>query len=254
MIYIKKLGQNFLIDGNIAKREVDYCNISDKDIVLEVGPGNGILTKILLSKSKKVIAVEIDEKYYQKLKIKFLNQNIILINDDILNIDFKKIPKFNKIVSNLPFQISLPFTLKIFNYDFAKAILIYQKEFAERMIAKPGDKNYSRLSIITYYKSICKIIENIPNTKFHPIPKIDSSIVELIPRKKPPFKVKNELFYFNLIKNLFSHKRKKIKNNVIKYYNIRDDIIPYKNNRVSDLSPEKIALLSDFIYEIKMSE
>jgi 16S rRNA (adenine1518-N6/adenine1519-N6)-dimethyltransferase len=247
----KKLGQNFLIDEEIARKEVEYCNISEKDVVLEVGPGKGILTKILLSKSKKVIAVEIDKELYKKLKKKFLNQNITLINKDILKLDFKDIPIFNKIVSNLPFQISLPFTIKLLEYNFNQAILIYQKEFAERMVAKPGNKNYSRLSILIYYKSLCKIIEDIPNIKFSPIPKIDSSIVEIKPRNSPPFNLKNEIFYFNLVKNLFSQKRKKIKNNVKKYYNIKKNDLPFKDNRISELSPEKIAILSDYIYENK---
>jgi len=249
MINKKKLGQNFLIDEDIARKEIDFCNISKNDIVLEVGPGKGILTKILLSKCRKVIAVEIDKELYNKLHKKFTNQNITLINNDILKIDFNNIEKFNKIVSNLPFQISLPFTIKLLEYNFNKAVLIYQKEFAERMVAKPGEKNYSRLSILIYYKSICKIIENIPKIKFSPIPKIDSSIVEIIPRNKPPFELKNEKFYFDLIKNLFSQKRKKIKNNVKKYYDIKINDLPFKDNRIGELSPEKIAFLSNFIYE-----
>lgn len=248
-MYNKKLGQNFLIDENIARKEVEYCDISEKDTVLEVGPGKGILTKILLKKSKKVIAIEIDKNLFNNLKKIFLQKNIILINNDILKTNFNEIPKFNKIVSNLPFQISLPFTIKLLDYDFNKAILIYQKEFAERMIAKNGNKNYSRLSLLIYYKSFCKIIENIPKNKFMPMPKIDSSIVELIPRKTPPFSLKNEKFYFDLIKNLFNQKRKKIKNNVKKYYKINIDDLPYGENRIGELSPEKIAELSNLIYD-----
>jgi len=249
MINKKKLGQNFLIDEDIARKEIEYCDISNKDVVLEVGPGKGILTKLLILESKKVIAVEIDKNLYEYLNNLFLNKNILLINDDILKINFKDIPKFNKIVSNLPFQISLPFTIKILEYDFNKAVLIYQKEFAERMIAKSGDKNYSRLSILIYYKSYCKIIENIPNIKFFPTPKIDSSIVELIPRKNPPFHIKNESFFFDLTKILFNQKRKKIKNNIKKHYNLNLEDIPFKNNRIGELSPEEIAEISDIIYD-----
>jgi len=251
--YRKKYGQNFLIDEAIARKEIEYCDISKKDVVLEIGAGKGILTKILAAKSKKVIAVEIDKHLYNNLKKLFLNQNIILINDDILKINFNDIPKFNKIVSNLPFQISLPITIKILDYDFNKAVLIYQKEFAERMIAKAGDKNYSRLSLLIYYKSVCKLIENIPNIKFSPAPKIDSSIVEIIPRKTPPFYLKNESFFFDLIKILFNHKRKKIKNNLKKHYKLNLDNIPFKNNRVGDLSPGEIAKLSNIVYEQLLS-
>ena len=175
----KKLGQNFLINHNIAIKEIEYCNITKNDVVLEVGAGKGILTKILKEKAKKVIAFEIDRNLYSNLIETIPNSNVIFINNDILKIDFMDIPRFNKIVSNLPFQISLPFTLKILKYDFDKAVLIYQKEFAERMIAKSGDKNYSRLSVLLYYKSDCRIIENISRNNFKPTPKVDSSMVEL---------------------------------------------------------------------------
>ncbi len=245
----KKLGQNFLINHNIAIKEIEYCNITKDDVVLEVGAGKGILTKILKEKAKKVIAFEIDKNLYNSLIKKITNLNIVFINNDILKIDFKDIPRFNKIVSNLPFQISLPFTLKILKYDFDKAVLIYQKEFAERMTAESGDKNYSRLSVLLYYKSYCRIIENISKENFKPTPKVDSSIVELKPKRKPPFYIKDELFFFNLTKNLFNNKRKKIKNNIKNFYNLDLKNHPYNNYRVEELKPDEIGELSNFIYE-----
>lgn len=247
--YKRKFGQNFLINEDIARKEIEYCNIKKNDIVLEVGSGKGILTKILAVKAKQVIAVEIDKKLYDSLKKTILNKNIFFINNDILKIDFKEIPIFNKIVSNLPFQISLPISLKILEYDFNKAVLIYQKEFAERMIAKAGDKNYSRLSVLIYYKSFCKLIENISRINFHPVPKVDSSIVEIIPRKTPPFHLKNELFFFELTKNLFNNKRKKIQNSIKKNYKLDVNKMPFKNCRIEDLSPEEIGELSNILYE-----
>ena len=245
----KKLGQNFLINHNIAIKEIVYCNISKNDVVLEVGAGKGILTKILKEKAKKVIAFEIDRNLYNNLRKTIPNSNIVFINNDILKIDFKEIPRFNKIVSNLPFQISLPFTLKILKYDFDKAVLIYQKEFAERMIAKSGDKHYSRLSVLIYYKSYCRIIENISKNNFKPTPKVDSSMVELKLKIKPPFYIKDELFFFNFTKNLFNNKRKKIKNNIKRCYNLDLKNHPYNNCRVEELNPEEIGELSNFIYE-----
>src|SRR4030042_3085756 len=133
----KNLGQNFLIDKNIAILEVKQANIESDDTVLEIGPGLGILTKLLAEKAKRVIAIEIDENLINKLK-KTLPENVDLIHEDALNIDFETLPKFNKIVSNLPYQISSPITFKFLDYDFESAILIYQKEFAERLVAKPG--------------------------------------------------------------------------------------------------------------------
>ncbi len=140
-----KLGQNFLIDPNIAQLEVNYAEIKKDDVVFEVGPGKGILTNLLAKNVEKVIAVEIDKNLFESLK-KTLPSNVTLIHSDVLKLDFENLPKFNKVISNLPYQISSPFTFKLLNYSFDLAVLVYQKEFAERIIAKPCSKKNSRIS------------------------------------------------------------------------------------------------------------
>jgi len=147
-----KIGQNFLIDKKVAERELEYASIEKNDVVLEIGPGKGIITKLLSEKAQKVIAIEIDEKLVSELK-EFLPDNVLLISGDALKVDFDLLPKFNKIVSNLPFHISSPITFKLLDFDFSLAVLIYQKEFAERMVAKSGSKDYSRISVGVYYRS-----------------------------------------------------------------------------------------------------
>ena len=244
-----KLGQNFLVDEKTAEREVEHANITRDDVVLEIGPGNGILTNILAKRAKKVIAVEIDKNLVEKLT-NFLPDNVELLHSDILKIDFEALPGFNKIVSNLPFQISSPVTFKILDYDFDVAVLIYQKEFASRMITKPGTKDYSRLSVGVYYKAFCEIIETIPKTFFQPQPKVDSCMVKLNPRKEVPFKVLDEKFFFDLTRELFNHRRKKIKNTLELLYKTEFVDVPFLDNRVEELSPEQIGELSDIIYKI----
>jgi len=243
----KKIGQNFLINTQVAKREINYADLNKKDIVLEIGPGKGILTTEIAKKVKQVVAVEIDTKLVNFLREKVPN-NVQIINADILKINFELLPKFNKIVANLPFQISSPLTFKILDYPFTKAVLIYQKDFAERMIATKG-KKYSRLSVGIYYKSYCKILEFISKNNFFPIPKVDSAIVEIIPRKESPFLVHDEQYFFNLVKKLFNHRRKKIKKildiNIEKYPNIQN-----LYRRVEELSPVQIGQLSNSLYEI----
>jgi len=243
----KKLGQNFLIDNKVAEREVNYADISKDDIVLEIGPGKGILTKLLSSQAKKVIAIELDKNLYNNLE-NSIPDNVELINDDAVKLDFDTLPHFNKIVSNLPFQISSRITFKILNYDFDFAVLIYQKEFADRLIAIPGCKDYSRLSVGVYYKARCKILETIPKTCFKPQPKVDSCIIKLSPRKQPPFSVIDEKLFFDLTKNLFNHRRKKIKNILVELYKVKLDDIPYLENRVEELLPEQICNLSNIIF------
>ena len=243
-----KFGQNFLIDKNIANREVEYGEIKKNDIVLEIGPGKGILTELLAEKAKKVIAIEIDKNLFNRLDKK-LPKNVELINADVLNIDFNNLPKFNKIVANLPFEISSPITFKLLDYSFEQAILIYQKEFAERMIALPGSKNYSRLTVNLYYKAFCEILEIVPKTSFFPQPKIDSCIVSIIPLKQPLFEIKNEKYFKDLVKKIFSYRRKKIKTILKNKKNL--DNIPYLDQRIEELSPEQIAELSNILYERK---
>jgi 16S rRNA (adenine1518-N6/adenine1519-N6)-dimethyltransferase len=245
----KKTGQNFLIDKNIALREVDYANISKNDVVLEIGPGKGILTNLLAEKAKKVIAVEIDKNLFDYLK-KSSPSNVELINADILKLDFGDLSRFNKIVSNLPFQISSPITFKFIDSDFSIAVLIYQKEFAERMVAKEGSKNYSRLTVGVYYRAICEYLETVSKKCFSPIPKVDSSIIRLKPREEPPFSIYDENFFFNLTKNLFNHRRKKIKTTINELYNIKDENIPYQNNRIQDLTPKQIGNLSNILFKL----
>jgi len=245
----KKLGQHFLIDKNIAAREIKYASLQKDDIVLEIGPGKGILTKLLSEKAKQVIALEIDDKLVKRLR-SWIPDNVQLIQGDALKIDFDKLPRFNKIVSNLPFQISSPITFKFFNYGFSKAILIYQKDFAKRMVALPGVKDYSRLSVAVYFKSYCRLLETVPKTCFSPQPKIDSCIVELISREKPPFSVADEKFFFEVVKKLFNYRRKKIRNILKETYNINVTDLPYIDMRVEEITPKQIAELSNSLFNI----
>jgi len=244
-----KLGQNFLINKKIAEKEVEYASINMQDTVLEIGPGQGILTYFLASKAKKVIAVEIDKKLVEKLK-KTLPENVELINNDILKIDLKNLPKFNKVVSNLPFQISSPFTFKLLKYDFELAILIYQKEFADRMVAKPKTSSYSRLSVNVHYYADCEILEVVSKSCFRPQPKVDSRMIKLIPRMNPAFNVDDENFFFDLTKNLFNFRRKKIGTIINYLYDFEYKDVPFIEKRVEELTPEQIGDLSNYLYRI----
>ena len=244
----RRLGQNFLINNNVAVREVRYAKINKKDIVLEIGPGRGILTRLLAEKAKKVITIEIDEKIIRNL-IGTLPNNVELIHEDALKVDFDALSKFNKIVSNLPFQISSPVTFKFLEHGFSLAVLIYQKEFADRMNAFPGSKDYSRLSVGVYYNAKCELLETITKTCFKPQPKVDSCLIRLTKRKRPPFSVIDKTFFFDLTKNLFNHRRKKIKNILNNLYNFQGNDLPFLEKRVEELKPEQIGELSNILFK-----
>jgi 16S rRNA (adenine1518-N6/adenine1519-N6)-dimethyltransferase len=243
----QKLGQHFLIDDGIAQQEVAYAQLTKADVVLEIGPGKGILTRLLAQKAKQVIAIEIDSALVEQLQ-SAIPGNVTLLHGDALKIDFTQLPVFTKIVSNLPFQISSPITFKVLEYPFSKAVFIYQKDFADRMVATPGSKEYCRLSVGIYYKTHCRILRIVPRSCFHPVPQVDSCIVEIVPRKNPAFSVSNEPFFFELTKQLFTHRRKKIRSTIKELYGIRDKL-PYLDERVEDLTPEQIEELSNLVWK-----
>ena len=235
LISKKSLSQNFILDENITDKIVRISNVKNK-YILEIGPGPGCLTRSLVKAGvKKIISVEKDLKCikiinYQK-KI-FLNK-VILIEGDFLKDDiFKKIIKeFKKykkkvvVFSNLPYKTAIPILAKIFknrNY-FQKLILMFQKEQAERIIAKKNTKMYGRISVISQWLCDIKKKMHLSPNYFFPKPKIDSSILEFTFKKKIK-KVDNEDLLSNLIKKCFSQRRKTIKNNLKKTIDFTDQV------------------------------
>lgn len=252
----KNLGQNYLIDKNKRDQIIDFGNICKSDVILEVGSGIGTLTLELSKRAKEVIAIEQDPSICNILSKRLRDNkidNVKLINDDALNVDF---PKFNKIISNLPYQISSPITFKFLNYDFDLAILMYQKEFALRINGKVGSKNYSRLSAILYFKCEIEKLTDVSSESFIPKPKIDSSVIKLTPKEKI-ISDKDFETYSKFTKALFQHRNKKIRNALIdsrhEFSNLdkkeikekinaidSEDLIDYLSKRVITLKPEEI--------------
>ena len=212
----KSLGQNFLIDNNILDMIVELGEIKSNDVVLEVGPGTGNLTeKILKKEPKKLIAVEKDKQLSAILKKKFTN-NVEVINDDILN--YNQDVYYNKkiiIFGNLPYNIStqiLTSWIKINNLNnfCKKFILMFQKEVADRILAKFNSKNYGRLSIISSWKMDVEKITDISPNSFFPRPKIKSTLLVFKPKKKY-YNLKNPKNLEHITSIFFNQRRKMIK-------------------------------------------
>jgi 16S rRNA (adenine1518-N6/adenine1519-N6)-dimethyltransferase len=247
----KRLGQHFLVDETVANRQIKYANLTSDDIVLEIGPGLGALTTKLVEKCK-VIAIERDTKLCEYLRTKIKSSNFELICGDVLRLD---LPKFTKIVSNLPYNISSPITFKILRSNFELGILMYQKEFAERLTAEKGSKSYGRLSVNVDYRCICEILEIVPRSAFSPVPKVDSAIVKLVPRKYPPYHVDDEKLFFDVVDVLFKYRRKKIENALkLAFRNLDFKMIPFKDKRVDELTPIQIAMLANKISMSMLAE
>ncbi len=204
----KRKGQNYLIDSNILSKIVDYAELSSDDTVLEIGAGIGTLTIPLAKHAQKVIAMEQDQKIAAVLEKRLQDLNILNVEvlvADAVKIDF---PPFNKVVSNLPYKISSPITFKLLEYDFDFAVLMYQLEFAERMVAKPGDSNYSRLSLMLHFCAEVEMLFEVSKYAFFPNPKISSAVIKLIPNRKAEI----DEFFVKTSRALFQHKKKKVRN------------------------------------------
>ncbi|MEA3229749.1 MAG: 16S rRNA (adenine(1518)-N(6)/adenine(1519)-N(6))-dimethyltransferase RsmA [archaeon] len=205
---VKKHGQNFLVDKNIIRLEIDEADISKNDTVLEVGGGYGALTFELAKKAKKVIVIELDDSLVSILETRIEKEdikNVEVIHGDALKIDF---PDFDKCVSNIPYQISSKVVEMLGKYG-KFSLLIMQKEFAQRLVAVPGDKNYSRISILTQFHFVPVFVRKVGRKCFYPSPSVDSGIVKLFPRAVK-VKVCDEKLFFRFVTAVFIHKNQKL--------------------------------------------
>ena len=220
----KNLGQNFLIDDDVLRDIVDGAEIEKDDLVIEIGPGLGTLTAILLERAKKVICVELDRKMVEILNDRFIAyNNFELINNDILKLDLNSIIKEEKaktyiknvkIVANLPYYITTPIIMKLIesNLDIDSITVMIQKEVADRIIEIPGGKNTGAITYTVYYYCECKKIREVENTSFIPMPEVTSEVINLKLRKKPVVEVTNKDKFFNIIKSGFLQRRKTLIN------------------------------------------
>lgn len=220
----KKFGQNFLIDSNILDKIMKAADITKDDCVLEIGPGIGTLTQYLAESAREVIAVEID-----KTLIPILNDtlspydNVTVINDDILKVDISKIieerngGKPIKIVANLPYYITTPIIMGLFeNHIPLRSITVMvQKEVADRMRVGPGTKDYGSLSLAVQYYAKPEIMLQVPPSCFIPKPNVGSAVIRLTAHNENIVNPKNERFMFSIIRASFAQRRKTLVNSLI---------------------------------------
>lgn len=252
------LGQHFLVDSRVAERHVVHARISSADVVLEIGPGLGILTRRLAEQSKRVIAIEADRRLAVYLHENLPDAEIIV--GDALKVEW---PAFDVLASNLPYQISSPLTFRLLDHSFDRAVLMYQWEFARRMIAKPGTADYSRLTVGVYRRAEAAIVERVPRNAFHPQPRVDSAIVRIEPRPAP-FSVRDPGRYDAVVDALFAHRRKTVENGLrLGWPALAPSLadlesampsVPHRTRRVGELSPEEIAGIADALPVRKVND
>lgn len=236
------------------------AELGPEDVVLEIGAGVGNLTERLARKAKKVIAIELDPALVRVLHDRFEKvENIKVIAGDALKIDF---PEFDKVVSNLPYSISSEITFKLLRHKFKLGILMYQYEFAARMVSPPNCKDYSRLTVDTCYFADASILMKVPKSAFQPAPEVDSAVIKLVPRPAP-FEVKDQAFFMDFVAAVFSQRRKKLRNailntnHLLKIPGIKEVIarLPedMMSKRAENLTPDELAKLANQIIDLKKS-
>ncbi len=247
---LKRMGQHFLRDDDVARRQVESADIKPHETVLEVGPGLGVLTEKLVERAGLTIAVEKDDALVEYLRNSYGDTAALrIIHGDVLDTD---LPRFHKIVSNIPFNISSPLTFKLLEHPFELGVLMYQKEYAQRMLAVPGDKGYSRLSVMVSVKARVELLFNVSRRCFFPPPAVDASVVRITPRE-PPFKINHPYLFAEVTRELFNYRRKKIKNSLETGFGIRiKEKVPFGDRRVEELTPEEISSLVDHLVEYDM--
>lgn len=219
----KRYGQNFLIDNNIIKKITDEVSSSSSDLIIEIGPGKGALTKELKKKDSYIIAYEIDTDLVTTLekieneKVKVIYKDILTTNikEDINNINYSEL----YIVGNLPYYITTPIIEHIIkqNLVFKKFTIMVQKEVADRFMAKPKSKDYGYITLVLKYFFDTFKVCDVSKYSFNPVPKVESAVISFIPRvNKEKIDVDK---YFDFLKIIFRQKRKTLKNNVSNIYN-----------------------------------
>ena len=220
----KSLGQNFLINQNVVDKIVESSNISKEDLVIEIGPGLGTLTKELLERAGKVISIELDKKMIKILLDRFsLCDNLEIIHEDVLRVRLDKIIKEEKekngfktakIVANLPYYITTPIIMKLLEdrLDLESITVMVQKEVADRLIAIPGEKETGAITYSVYYYATSEGVMEVPKDSFIPEPEVNSKVIKLTIRKEPPVEVKSRGVMFKIVKSAFMQRRKTLLN------------------------------------------
>jgi len=245
-----------MIDNELLDWMISYASVGPEDVVLEVGAGLGFLTRLLAQRCRRVIAVEIDGRLMDVLMDELRDMgNVELVQGDVLK---TPLPWFNKVVSTPPYSISSPLIFRLLDRVFDCAVLTFQEEFAKRLSAQVGSKDYSRLTVATYYRADAELLDFVPKSAFYPPPDVDSVVVRMKPRA-PPFRVKDEKTFFELVQIMFTQRNKKVRNAVLPFLLKRRiskekalklaDSLLFHEKRVRELAPEDFGALTNEIAE-----
>lgn len=266
----KSLGQNFIIDVNILSNIIKSAGITTSIGAIEIGPGMGALTEQLAQHANRVVAFEIDQRLKPVLNDTLSDyDNVEIIFQDVLKTDIGQVianhfmpGQVIKIVANLPYYVTTPILMHILmaQLPIESITVMIQKEVADRMAAQPNSKSYGSLSIAVQYYTEAKVILNVPKTVFMPQPNVDSAVLHLDLRTKPPVHVENESYFFALVQASFAQRRKTLRNNLCRYFKDKltkdkvEAILTKANidgsRRAESLLIEEFAQLANLFYKL----
>lgn len=267
----KKLGQSFLIDANVAAVIIKSSDIKADEVIVEIGPGCGALTSLIVKEARKVIAVEIDNRMVDILREELNDSsNLEIVHQDILNYDFTMPLRENadiagvNIIGNIPYSISsqILFRLIHFRHAISSMTLMFQKEVADRIMAPPDTKQYGILSVMTAMYTPPSRIMNVPASCFYPRPLVDSSVLKFKVRRNPLYAVRDNDLFLKVVKCAFAKRRKTLFNNLRSsdvFLTGGDDIQETLNRldidgrrRGETLTVEEFGMLSDAILDLQL--
>jgi len=254
----KTLGQNFLKDMPSIAKIADRARIRPGDLVLEIGPGLGHLTRVLADRAQKVLAVELDVRLIPLLLREFAERrNVEIVHADALEYPYGSLTGKWKVVANLPYYISTPIIQKLLRHriKFDTLTLMLQKEVAERIASPPGRKEYGFLSVLVQLYAEPHIEFIVPAEAFTPKPEVDSAVITLDIRRTPAAPLKDEAYFFRVVKTAFSQRRKTLGNS-LKQLKVSKERLAAAfdktginlSRRAETLSVQEFAALSDFLH------
>ena len=254
MHHKKRLGQNFLVDRNVIEKIIKYIGLSREDYVLEIGPGDGALTKYIIALVNNLTIIEKDSNLINELSLIVEDrENVKIYNEDVLKFNFSSIKTKIRIIGNLPYNISTEIIFKLCNLrNLIDMHFMLQKEVVDRIISKPDSKVYGRLSIMaqTYFdtKKLFDVSENV----FTPRPKVKSSFIRLIPKSQVFDNLKHEVCFFDIVKSAFEARRKMIRSSLNNYLSEKDfvNIGIDSKSRAENLTIENYLSISRYVKEI----
>lgn len=260
--FSKSLGQNFLIDDSVLNDIVIGAEVNEEDLVIEIGPGVGTLTRELIKKAKRVVAVELDSDLIPILMEELGGEDkFSLIHNDALKVDFNEIigeEKSVKLVANLPYYVTTPIIAKLLNegYNFKSLTIMIQKEVGERINSEPNCKDYGAISVLVQYFCDTKIVRKVAPSSFMPRPKVDSIVIRLDKLEKPRVELKDKKLFFDIVRNSFNMRRKTLWNALKSFGLNKEDMEEVfekanidQKRRGETLSIEEFGALANSLYD-----